>query len=285
MRPQLKWVPFDAEDEVLDSQPFVGSEVRYNLMQLHRYTPDALLLKSPDGRAVLTWMAGWNAWLWLDAELNEEERRSRMNTLAEELDDRAIRLSGVSSDPEDARVFAALYAGRHGLEVEEHMELVAYDCPSVQSPVGVPGRLRQTYAADEPTLAAFLSGFVWDAFGETRSAESFAEDAARMAVSGQVYIWEVEGTPSAMLQLASASKRHCRMNEVYTPPECRKRGYASALVAQLCLKLLGEDLTPMLYADKKNPDSNGVYRKVGFQEAGQILGTRFQGWKVDKQEP
>ncbi|WP_179218576.1 GNAT family N-acetyltransferase [Saccharibacillus sp. O23] len=47
------------------------------------------------------------------------------------------------------------------------------------------------------------------------------------------------------------------------------------MVAELCAKLLREGLTPMLYADKQNPDSNGVYRKVGFVETGRILDARF----------
>lgn len=275
MRGTVEWTEFGSEDEVLDSILFRQDEVRCNLMQMHRYIPEALRLKAADGRAALTWMSGWNAWMWFDPALKPEERRERMHALSDELDRRQIRLSGISGDPEAVRVFAASYADRGGFEWRENMELVAYACADVQAPSGVPGQLRATESEDGPRIAEFLSGFVRDAFGQDRAAEDFAESAAQMAVSGNVYFWEVDGMPSAMAQLASASKRHRRMNEVYTPPECRKRGYASALVAELCAKLLHEGLTPMLYADKKNPDSNGVYRKVGFVEAGRILDARF----------
>ncbi len=276
MKENMEWIPFGSDDAVLDSPPFTASEVRYNLIQMHRYLPDALRLRSPDGRAAMTWVSGWNAWMWLDSALSEEERRSRMSGLLEELDRRGVQLRGINSDPADAHFFAAAYAKHYGLQRQEHMELVAYACSQVEAPSGVPGQLRAARSDDALQIAAFLSGFVRDAFGEEHPAESFAESAQQMAVSGNVYFWEVEGVLSAMAQLASASQRHRRMNEVYTPPECRKRGYASALVSELCLQLLREGLTPMLYADKKNPDSNGVYRKVGFLEAGEILDIRFQ---------
>ncbi|OWR31786.1 hypothetical protein CDO73_04710 [Saccharibacillus sp. O23] len=230
MGERVEWTEFGSDDEVLDSRPFRQDEVRCNLMQLHRYIPEALRLKAADGSAALTWMPDRNGWMWFDSALEPEERRERIDALSDELDRRQIRLRGISGDPEDVRVFAAAYAERGGSEWGEHMELVAYACENVRAPSGVPGRARPTGSEDAPRIAEFLSGFVRDAFGEERAAEHFAESAAEMAVSGNVYFWEVDGVPSAMAQLASASKRHRRMNEVYTPSECRKRGYASAFL-------------------------------------------------------
>lgn len=40
--------------------------------------------------------------------------------------------------------------------------------------------------------------------------------------------------------------------------------------------LLSEDLVPMLYADLKNPDSNKVYRNIGFVESGKIVDIKFK---------
>ncbi|GGH86363.1 GNAT family N-acetyltransferase [Saccharibacillus endophyticus] len=78
-----------------------------------------------------------------------------------------------------------------------------------------------------------------------------------------------------MANMAPASPRYRRINEVYTPREFRKKGYASALVSDICLRLNAEGITPVLYADCANPDSNGVYRKIGFKENGRLLDTRF----------
>nr|WP_240464278.1 GNAT family N-acetyltransferase [Paenibacillus apiarius] len=61
----------------------------------------------------------------------------------------------------------------------------------------------------------------------------------------------------------------------YTAPEHRKQGYASALVAELCSIIQKEELIPVLYADRVNPDSNNVYRKIGFTERGIIREMAF----------
>lgn len=93
--------------------------------------------------------------------------------------------------------------------------------------------------------------------------------------SGNLYLWIVDDTPVAMAKLAHRSLRHARINEVYTSRNHRKQGYASAIVAELCGQILEEGLTPLLYADAKNPDSNKVYQSIGFVEAGRIEEIKF----------
>ncbi|EHB65870.1 MULTISPECIES: GNAT family N-acetyltransferase [Paenibacillus] len=67
------------------------------------------------------------------------------------------------------------------------------------------------------------------------------------------------------------------INAVYTPKEEWKKGYASVLVAELGLLLNREGLTPMLYADQANSDSNRVYRNIGFTSCGTIAEIAFSG--------
>ncbi|BAY85818.1 GCN5-related N-acetyltransferase [Calothrix parasitica NIES-267] len=53
---------------------------------------------------------------------------------------------------------------------------------------------------------------------------------------------------------------------VYTPPEYRKKGYASACVAGLSQTLLGEGYKfCFLFTDLSNPTSNKIYQKIGYQ--------------------
>ena len=53
---------------------------------------------------------------------------------------------------------------------------------------------------------------------------------------------------------------------VYTPPDCRNRGYASACVAELSRRLLDEGRAfCCLYTDASNPTSNSIYQKIGYK--------------------
>jgi len=73
-----------------------------------------------------------------------------------------------------------------------------------------------------------------------------------------------------MVNIAHKSPQYVHINNVYTPIEQRKKGYASVMVAAISSILIKEGLTPMLYADITNNNSNKVYKKIGFIERGRI---------------
>jgi predicted GNAT family acetyltransferase len=52
---------------------------------------------------------------------------------------------------------------------------------------------------------------------------------------------------------------------VYTPPEHRGHGYASAVTARAAWDILDHAAVPVLYTDLANPTSNKIYRAIGFR--------------------
>ena len=53
---------------------------------------------------------------------------------------------------------------------------------------------------------------------------------------------------------------------MYTPPELRGRGYASAVTAELSAELLAEGRSYcFLYTDLANPTSNRIYQTIGYE--------------------
>jgi hypothetical protein len=56
-----------------------------------------------------------------------------------------------------------------------------------------------------------------------------------------------------------------RISLVYTPPEFRGKGYASALVAALSQAMLdsGKGFC-YLFTDQSNPVSNRIYQRIGY---------------------
>ena len=53
------------------------------------------------------------------------------------------------------------------------------------------------------------------------------------------------------------------------------KGYAGALVGNLCKIIHSENRVPMLYTDMSNPASNKAYKKVGFIECGKVNKIKF----------
>ena len=59
---------------------------------------------------------------------------------------------------------------------------------------------------------------------------------------------------------------------MYTPPQARGRGYATALVAALSQALLDEGRQRLfLITDLANPVSNSIYAKIGYRPQSDLF--------------
>ena len=57
--------------------------------------------------------------------------------------------------------------------------------------------------------------------------------------------------------------------QVYTPPEARGRGFATALVAAVSRGLLAEGRPGCtLFTNLANPTSNAIYERIGYRRVG-----------------
>ena len=64
---------------------------------------------------------------------------------------------------------------------------------------------------------------------------------------------------------AGETPNGARVGPVYTPPELRGRGYASALTASLTERLLERRRFCFLFTDLANPTSNSIYQRIGYR--------------------
>jgi predicted GNAT family acetyltransferase len=98
-------------------------------------------------------------------------------------------------------------------------------------------------------------------------------------VSG-IMLWEDEGEPVSFAGWGGRTPNGIRVGPVYTPPELRGRGYATALTAELSQRLLDGRLFDggrqfcFLYTDLANPTSNAIYERIGYRrvaESAEVL--------------
>ncbi|WP_110934245.1 GNAT family N-acetyltransferase [Paenibacillus bouchesdurhonensis] len=263
-----------AGDRVLHGKLFMAEEVPNNLLHLICESNDALRLKSVDDTMIFAQTKGFNAWLWLAKEVTKSRREVLFRQLID--DHPALDLPGVTGEPWTAEYFAQMYSEARRIHYESYMVMESYYCPEVKKPIGVIGEMRRAWQQDVDVVADFLVGFSQWAFEVEVTKESQIPAAERMIGTGNLYLWCVDDHTVSMANIAHRSPRHARINSVYTPVAHRKKGYASAVVAEVCSLLRSENLVPMLYADLKNPDSNKVYRSVGFIEGGKIADFKFK---------
>ena len=89
----------------------------------------------------------------------------------------------------------------------------------------------------------------------------------RKLSEGDLYVWDDIGT-KAILSLAGRAGKGIRISGVYTPPEFRGSGYASAAVAALSHAKLsnGRDFVVLNVTDG-NP-AEDLYRRLGYRLIG-----------------
>ncbi len=201
-----------------------------------------------------------------------------VQSLMAHLDGAGIAPSGVNGHAETSARFAEAWAAGHRVTMKIHMRLGVYEAVRTLAPSGVPGRLRPAGEPDLPLLAAWCQAFTREALGaqEQETVDQSAARARRWLSGGGIAIWE-DGAPRAMANAVGPSPHGICVNGVYTPPEFRRRGYASACVAALTARLLSEGRRFVcLFTDLSNPTSNSIYQKVGYRRVCDFADWEFQ---------
>ena len=185
------------------------------------------------------------------------------------------QLPNANGPIEVSRRFAARYAELTGRPVTAGLGSRLFDLREVRAPIGVPGKLREAANADRDLLVAWS-----DAFGR-EAVPGEPQDPARpidmrLKTSGLLWLWERDGAAVSTAYLSPPVAGVMRVSGVYTPPELRGRGYASACVAAMSQVALdfGADAC-MLYTDLSNPTSNKIYQAIGYRPVDDAADWRF----------
>ncbi len=134
------------------------------------------------------------------------------------------------------------------------------------------GSARPAQPADWPLLARWLIAFQREALPHQRELLSEAELLVRWqtlsalppSARGQ-WVWVAGGDLVSYVAYGSATPNGMRIGPVYTPPEARRRGYATALTARVSQEVLNQGKRFVtLYTDLANPTSNKIYQAIGY---------------------
>jgi GNAT superfamily N-acetyltransferase len=186
-------------------------------------------------------------------------------------------VSGVLAPIEAGEAFAREWTLTTGQTAEIAMSERIYALERVRPVRGVPGALRRATAADRPRLIEWNEAFVKDGFGELAT-PGMAERAVDARLHGEqsgFAFWEVGG-PVCLVGYTGPTPDGIRIGPVYTPPEHRRKGYASAATATLSQMLLDEGRRfCVLFTDLANPTSNHIYQAIGYEPVADVVVYRF----------
>jgi predicted GNAT family acetyltransferase len=181
-------------------------------------------------------------------------------------------LPGVGGLRGPAHAFADEWAARTGATARVAMEMGRFDLPvTPRLAFEVDGGLRAATGDDLGLVDGWLQDFVDAIEGGGRAAPSLA----RSVANGRVGLWQVGGRPVSMAYASPANGGVTRISGVWTPPELRGHGYASAVVAALSTERQEAGERCILFTDLANPTSNAIYEAIGYRRIGDSVHIAF----------
>jgi GNAT superfamily N-acetyltransferase len=171
---------------------------------------------------------------------------------------RVVAANGVEPSVD---AFVARWCPRTGARAEDRMRTRLHRLDAVR-PLDRPasGRLRRAGDADGALCERWTQAFAADT-GTLPPPPGTAPHLAQ----GRLRLWD-DRAPVAMAAWSRPTPRGCSISLVYTPPEHRGCGYASALVAALSQERLdaGKSFCT-LFTDRANPTANRIYARIGYE--------------------
>jgi FR47-like protein len=181
-------------------------------------------------------------------------------------------LPGVAGLEPAPQEFATQWSRLGGPLATPAMRMGLYAADEVTIPPGIPGRLRLATHGD----ASVLQGWARTFFAESGATSTGDDQIGPRVDAGLLVVWEVDGAMVSMAATTAAQGGVSRVHFVYTPPERRMQGFASACVATLTAgELASPGRTCMLYTDLANPTSNSIYQAVGYHRVGDAVRLTF----------
>ncbi len=195
-------------------------------------------------------------------------RTSRaLQFLADEFHRRQVEVPGVTGALPEADRFAAAWVGVERVRRRLRMRQGVYKASASSPPTGVAGQMRLATNEDRRLVVEWSVAFEDEALpeGAPRGRTEANIDRRLAGQTSGIALWDDHG-PVSLAGFGGRTPHGVRIGPVYTPPELRRRGYASALVAHLTRYLLerGSDYC-FLYTNLADPTANRIYQNVGYE--------------------
>jgi predicted GNAT family acetyltransferase len=175
------------------------------------------------------------------------------------------RPTGVNGARRWSEPFAQAWTDVAAAAAEVRRDMRAFELTAVRRPAVPLGAFRQAEPAEQEQLVLWTSAMCAE-IGEPTTDEESVRVVDRLTAGNDLCVWERDGEAVSMAAVTRRTPWSSCVALVYTPPELRGRGFASAVVADLSQRELDAgQLWCSLFTDLANPTSNHIYAEIGYQ--------------------
>jgi predicted GNAT family acetyltransferase len=219
---------------------------------------------------VAIWTPGWRI------VLSHPDNEAFGQAIGDAVHKTGLTMMGVLGAHQAARAFARPWE-LGGAQVHEANRQPIYRLARKPEMPSTPGRLREATTGDIDLLTGWWQGFARDVDqGEVSEGQARSIAVERIGRSDQMtYVWELD-RPVSMALATGPTPHGIRIAGVYTPPDLRGRGYATACVSAVSrLQMEQGRQFCFLFTDAENPTSNAIYRRIGYEQVAEMVALDF----------
>jgi predicted GNAT family acetyltransferase len=203
----------------------------------------------------------------------QESAPEALELVARNLIEGRWSVSGTLGPAPLAQAFAGLWRRLAGTGSRPGMSQRLYHLSRVLPPRYSCGHLRQADEGDSDQVLGWMRAFEQEAM--RTSIQTTPGMTQNRIAEGSVFLWD-DDSPVCMAVRTRPTRRGVSISWVYTPPELRRRGYATSCVAALSQRLLDSGFEYCtLFTDLDNPTSNDIYQQIGYRPVCDYLEIKF----------
>ncbi|WP_375500409.1 GNAT family N-acetyltransferase [uncultured Nostoc sp.] len=193
--------------------------------------------------------------------LSKAQNMDALRLIAQDL--RQEQLPGSMGLAKEAEIFSQTWQALTGQFYQRSVEMEIYQLTAVPRVSTASGYLRLATESDRSILIEWLSAFLSEINeGVSEDVEHQVDNRLKQQ---NTYLW-VDSTPVSVASGKQVLPTIGRINLAYTPPEYRRKGYATACVTALSQKLLDQGCRHcLLIADLANSTANHIYQAIGYR--------------------
>jgi uncharacterized protein len=196
-----------------------------------------------------------------------------VNAMVDAIAELVGSLPGVSGHAATAASFAGQWTERCRSAATPIQGHRLYELSDLGEAPNLGGKLRQVTPSDRSLMIQWTRAFQEEIGQPAKDIEIRVD---RGLSGGQLWGWDKDGELLSMAVAREPAIGVVRLSGVYTPPQRRNQGFASACVHALSKRLRASGYRCILYTDLANPSSNSIYRRIGYRAALEVLRYRFE---------
>jgi GNAT superfamily N-acetyltransferase len=248
----------------LPGEPLPGGEIPYMALVEDQGAVVLVAMQTPPFGLILSLLAP-------DVAANPDATQQALALVADNVWSRyPDRLPGVNAPVPVSRLFAEQWRRQSGRAARLDVQERAYQLEKVIPAADVPGTFRPVAEDDRDLLMRWMAEYADEALPQERINPAAWVERYFASPSRGGYLWE-DGGPVTWVGYGNPTAHGIRIGPVYTPPEHRGCGYASACVAATSQRLLESGRAfCFLFTDLANPTANHIYQMVGYHPVNDV---------------